>query len=88
MFSFWMGSDNSFSQADWDELNHKSSSMFAALQVDTLDDNADDAMADDSAPVESHNKKPVVLQPTPQGHLARNPVVEQHAAINEEDEIT
>ncbi|KKK27328.1 hypothetical protein ARAM_000434, partial [Aspergillus rambellii] len=68
-------------RADWEDLNRKTAkSMFAALNA--AEDNDDDAMVDDSgAPATS---KPA-SRPVP---VAQNPVVDEPATIDEDDEIT
>ncbi|BDD54879.1 hypothetical protein MPDQ_008064 [Monascus purpureus] len=81
-------------RVDWDDLNRKSGSMFAALQMNTGDEDdhdddvaVEDAMADDTMAAGS-NKKPVVLGPIPSHQAAQNLAVNQHADIEVEDEIT
>lgn len=94
VFRSWINSDNISAQVDWDDLNRKSGSMFAALQMNTGDEDdhdddvaVEDAMADDTMAAGS-NKKPVVLGPIPSHQAAQNLAVNQHADIEVEDEIT
>ncbi|KAJ6102810.1 hypothetical protein N7486_005237 [Penicillium sp. IBT 16267x] len=69
--------------AEWEDLNKKTSSAFAALQQndedDDEDDDDDDAMKEDTAPTKS-KPNPFVS--------ASNDVVEDPATVDEDDQIT
>ncbi|KAL4889638.1 hypothetical protein BDV59DRAFT_205147 [Aspergillus ambiguus] len=66
-------------RADWEDLNRKSSkTMFQNLQ----DEGDDEAMIDDSGVAQSSNTKP---QPAV---VAQNPVPDEHADIDVDDDIT
>lgn len=74
-------------QADWEDMNRKSS-KFEALQLiadgdndddDNDDDNDDNAMVDDSAPKSRESKPARVMQ---------NPVADDHTGNDEDEEIT
>ncbi|KAJ5101960.1 hypothetical protein NUU61_004182 [Penicillium alfredii] len=72
-------------RADWEDTNQKSS-MFAALQQDQESEGeaSDDAMAEDTVPSTS-TANAAVSQPTP---VVANPVAEDPATVDEDDEIT
>ncbi|RJE18872.1 hypothetical protein PHISCL_08788 [Aspergillus sclerotialis] len=74
-------------RADWDDLNKSNKSKFALLQEQSDDDtpnDGDDAMVDDSTAPASNSTKPAAPLPD---QLAQKPV-EEHAPVDEDDEIT
>ncbi|KAE8162106.1 Alb1-domain-containing protein [Aspergillus tamarii] len=69
-------------RAEWEDLNRKSgATMFQNLN-DEADNDDDDAMADVSTAPKKTKPQP---QPT---HVAQNPVADQHADIDVDDDIS
>ncbi|KAJ5587528.1 uncharacterized protein N7459_003293 [Penicillium hispanicum] len=72
-------------RADWEDMNRKST-MFAALQQDEVNENSDgdNAMTDSTAPAKS-TANSFATQPT---FTTSNPVIDDPAMADEDDEIT
>ncbi|KAE8154980.1 Alb1-domain-containing protein [Aspergillus avenaceus] len=79
----WDVVNTSHIQAEWEDLNRKSgSTMFQALNDEAEDNNDDDAMVDASAAPQKSKQQP---QPT---FAVQNPVTDDHADIDVDDDIT
>ena len=72
-------------QAEWEDLNRTASNFAAIQQLDKEeDDDIDDAMAEDKAPSKT-KVNPFASQST---DATSNPVIENPAPVDEDDEIT
>ncbi|KAL5343223.1 Alb1-domain-containing protein [Aspergillus crustosus] len=77
--SFTRAKTVKYRAGDWSDLNEKASKFAAIAEADNDDE---DALVDDSAPL-ANKKAKTRAAPVPQP-----PVVDEHAPIDEDDEIT